>query len=63
MTWTPVLVLILAMAIAASKLVRHSLRVLAAMATIVALVWFLAGHAPDPPPGGPRASLTSRTTP
>jgi hypothetical protein len=62
MTWTA-LILLLVMAIAASKFVRHSLAVLAAIATIVALVWVLAGRAPDPPLGGSRASLTSRNAP
>ena len=60
MTWT-LLILVLVMAIAASKLVRHSLAVFAAIATIVALVWMLADHAPER--GGARANLTSRSTP
>ena len=60
MTWT-LLILVLVMAVAASKLVRHSLAVFAAIATIVALVWVLAGHAPEP--SGARANLTSRSTP
>jgi len=63
MTWTALLILVLVMAIAASKLARHSFTILAALATITALVWLLAGRAPDPPPGGSRASLTSRATP
>jgi hypothetical protein len=62
MTWT-VLILVLVMAIAASKLVRHSLTVLAAITTIVALVWVLAGHGHDPSPTASRASLTSSATP
>jgi hypothetical protein len=62
MSWTA-LVLILVMAIAASKLVRHSLTVLAAIATIGALFWVLIGHPPDAPSRGSRESFTSRATP
>jgi hypothetical protein len=64
MTWTA-LIVILVIVIAGSKLARHSLTVLAAMASILALVWLLA--APDRPRdpeqrgSGSHASLTSRT--
>jgi amino acid permease len=62
MTWTAI-VLILVMMVAGSKLARHSLTALAAMASIGALVWFLAAHTPEPHPGASHASLTSRPVP
>ena len=59
MTWTA-FILVLVMAIAASKLARHSLTMLAGVASIAALVWFLVGHPADPEPHGSssQANLT-----
>ena len=62
MSWAA-LILILVMVIAGSKLVRHSLALLAAIASIVALAWLLTAHAPAPRVSGSHASLTSRTMP
>jgi hypothetical protein len=62
MTWTAI-VLILVMMVAGSKLARHSLTALAAIASIGALVWFLAVHTPEPRRGAAHASLTSRAVP
>jgi hypothetical protein len=62
MTWA-ILILILVMVIAGSKLVRHSLALLTAIALIAALVWALEGRAPQPGGSASHASLTSRTVP
>jgi hypothetical protein len=55
MSWAA-LILIVVMAIAGSKFTRHSLTVLAALASIGALVWFLAVHTNND--SRPHASLT-----
>jgi hypothetical protein len=61
--------LVLVMAIAATKLLRHSLTLLAVAAAIIALTWLLIGrpsdHAFDREAhnGGSRASPTSRVIP
>jgi hypothetical protein len=57
MSWAA-LILIVVMAIAGSKFTRHSLTVLAALASIGALVWFLGVHTNELESGRPRASLT-----
>jgi len=68
MTWT-ILIMVLVMAMAATKLARHSLTLLAMAASITALVWFLmsrpSDHALDREAhnGGSRANLTSRVIP
>jgi hypothetical protein len=56
MSWAA-LILIVVMAIAGSKFTRHSLTVLAALASIGALVWYLAVHTNEPD-DRPHASLT-----
>jgi hypothetical protein len=64
MTW-PILILVLVMAIAATRLVRHSLGLIAVAASITVLVWLLVGHPSDHAldreahNGGSRASATS----
>jgi hypothetical protein len=68
MTWT-ILIVVLVMAIAATKLVRHSLTLLAAATSITILAWLLIGHSSDQGldheanNGGSRASPTSRVIP
>jgi hypothetical protein len=68
MTWT-VLIVVLVMAFAATKLARHSLTLLAMAASITVLVWLLIGrpsdHALDREAhnGGSHASPTSRVIP
>ena len=57
MSWAA-LILIVVMAIAGSKFTRHSLTVLAALASIGALVWFLAVHSNQLGDSRPHASLT-----
>ena len=57
MSWAA-LILIVVMAIAGSKFTRHSLMVLAALASIGALVWFLGGRTNELDGGRPHASLT-----
>jgi Ca2+/H+ antiporter len=57
MSWAA-LILIVVMAIAGSKFTRHSLTVLAALASIGALVWFLAVHTNELAGSRPHASLT-----
>jgi Ca2+/H+ antiporter len=56
MSWAA-LILIVVMAIAGSKFTRHSLTVLAAVASIGALVWYLAVHTNALDDSRPRASL------
>jgi len=66
MTWT---ILILVMVIAATKIARHSLTLIAMAAAIAVLVWLLIGRPSDRAldreahNGDPRASLTSRAIP
>jgi hypothetical protein len=68
MTWT-IFILVLVMAIAVTKLARHSLTLLAVAAAIAVLAWLLIGgpsdHAFDREAhnGGSRASPTSRVVP
>jgi uncharacterized membrane protein YdjX (TVP38/TMEM64 family) len=57
MSWAA-LILIVVMAIAGSKFTRHSLTVLAALASIGALVWYLAVHTNELGDSRPHASLT-----
>jgi len=67
MTWT-VLIVVLVMAIAATKLARHSLTLLAMAASITVLVWILisrpSDHAVDREAhNGSHTNLTSRVIP
>lgn len=68
MTWT-ILIVVLVMAMAATKFARHSLTLLAMAASITALVWVLmsrpSDHAVDREArnGGTQTSLTSRVIP
>jgi len=67
MTWT-ILIVVLVMAMAATKLARHSLTLLAMAASISALVWFLM-NSPDRAldreahNGGSHATPASRVIP
>jgi hypothetical protein len=68
MTWT-ILIVVLVMAMAATKLARHSLTLLAMAASISALVWFLMNSPPDRAldreahNGGSHATPASRVIP
>jgi hypothetical protein len=62
MTWTA-FCLILVMAIAGSKVARRSLTMAVAIASILGLVWLLAGREPEPHEIGAHASLTTRAVP
>ncbi len=68
MTWT-ILIVVLVMAIAATKLARHSLTLLALAASIAVLAWFLIGRSSDRAfdreahNDGSRANLPSRVIP
>jgi hypothetical protein len=62
MTWTA-FCLILVMAIAASKVARRSLTMAVAIASILGLVWFLAGRDGEPRDVGAHASLTTHAVP
>jgi hypothetical protein len=58
MTWMAG-VLIVVMVMAGSKFVRHSLIILAAIASIGALIWLLVGHAPESRGNRSRFGLSS----
>jgi hypothetical protein len=64
MTW-PILIVVLVMAIAATRLVRHSLSLIAVAASITVLAWLLIGRPSDNAldreahNGGSRGSATS----
>jgi hypothetical protein len=68
MTWT-ILILVLVMAVAVTKLARHSLTLFAVAAAIAVLAWLLIGHPShhafdlEAHNGGSRASPTSRVIP
>ena len=62
MIWT-VFIIVLAVVIAGSRLVRYSLKVLAVMGSIALLLWLLMGRAPDRAQDEPSRHFVRPATP